>query len=61
MPVATGGTPVGSDFDFVSGYLKFMLNFIGITDVTVIKADQVDATVEEKLVAAKADIEALAA
>ncbi|WP_109466098.1 FMN-dependent NADH-azoreductase [Albibacillus kandeliae] len=61
IAVATGGTPVGSDFDFVSGYLKFILNFVGISDVTVIKADQVDASLDEKLVAVKADIEALAA
>ena len=61
IAVATGGTPVGSDFDFVSGYLKFILSFVGISDVTVIKADQVDASLDEKLVAVKADIEALAA
>ncbi len=61
IAVATGGTPVGSDFDFGSGYLKFILSFVGISDVTVIKADQVDASLDEKLVAVKADIEALAA
>ena len=38
--LASGGTPVGSDVDFASNYLKFILGFLGITDVTVIAADQ---------------------
>ncbi len=36
---SSGGTPVGSDGDFATGYLKFVLGFVGITDVTVIAAD----------------------
>ena len=38
--IATGGTEVGGEIDFVSGYLKHFLGFIGITDVTIIAADQ---------------------
>jgi len=38
--IATGGTPVGSDIDFASGYLRHLLGFIGIDDVTVIGADR---------------------
>lgn len=38
--IASGGTEVGSDIDFASGYLKHVLGFIGITDVTIIAADQ---------------------
>ena len=31
--------PLGSEVDFASGYLKHILGFVGITDVTVIAAD----------------------
>ena len=37
---ASGGTPFESDIDFASGYLKHILGFIGITDVTFISADK---------------------
>ena len=30
---ASGGTPLGSDYDFASSYLRFVLGFIGISDV----------------------------
>jgi FMN-dependent NADH-azoreductase len=38
--IATGGTPVGSAIDFASGYLRHLLGFIGIDDVTIIGADR---------------------
>jgi FMN-dependent NADH-azoreductase len=38
--IASGGTEVGSDIDFASGYLRHILGFVGITDVTIIAADQ---------------------
>lgn len=34
--VTSGGTALGSDIDFISGWLKFVLNFMGLTDVTFI-------------------------
>ncbi len=37
--VATGGTEVGSAIDFATPWLRFVLGFLGITDVTVIAAD----------------------
>lgn len=40
LVVATGGVPVGSDYDFATGYLRHVLGFVGITDVTVIEAGQ---------------------
>lgn len=40
IAVASGGTPVGSDIDFASGYMKHVLGFLGITDVTVIAAGE---------------------
>lgn len=38
LVVASGGVPVGSDYDFATGYLRHVLGFVGITDVTVIDA-----------------------
>jgi FMN-dependent NADH-azoreductase len=37
---ASGGTQFGSDIDFASGYIRHILGFIGIKDVTFIVADK---------------------
>ena len=37
---ASGGTSFGSDIDFASGYIRHILGFIGIKDVTFIVADK---------------------
>ena len=34
----TGGTALGSEIDFATGYLKYVLGFMGMTDVRVIDA-----------------------
>lgn len=34
--ITSGGTELGSDIDFVSAWMKHVLGFIGITDVTMI-------------------------
>ncbi|MEM7269388.1 MAG: NAD(P)H-dependent oxidoreductase [Pseudomonadota bacterium] len=34
--LASGGVPMGSPPDFTTEYMKFVLGFVGITDVTVI-------------------------
>ncbi|MEM6449700.1 MAG: NAD(P)H-dependent oxidoreductase [Cyanobacteria bacterium P01_D01_bin.105] len=47
--VTSGGTPVGTDIDFASGYLKHVLSFIGIQNVTIIAADSLSRTGSEKL------------
>ena len=39
ITISTGGTPLGSDFDFASNYLRFALGFVGITDVTILDKD----------------------
>ena len=46
--LASGGTKVGSDIDFASGYMKHILGFIGITDVTIIAADALMQDAEAK-------------
>jgi len=61
IAVATGGTPVGSEIDFATGYLKHIMGFIGIHDVEVIAADRVMAHGAEAVADAKAEIAKLAA
>ncbi|MFM7378944.1 MAG: FMN-dependent NADH-azoreductase [Erythrobacter sp.] len=39
LAIATGGTPVGAEFDFMSRWLTVFLGFIGITDVAIVAAD----------------------
>jgi len=34
--IASGGTKLGTDVDYISDYLQHILGFIGITDVTII-------------------------
>jgi len=57
ITIASGGTPVGSDIDFMSSWLKFFLGFIGISQVEVIAADGImGADGEAKIAAAHAKI-----
>ena len=54
LAIASGGTPMGTDYDFMSRWLTFFLGFLGITDVTLIAADGImGAGGEEKIAAAK--------
>lgn len=58
----SGGTPIGSDIDFMSPWLKFFLGFLGITDVHMIAADGImGQDGEEKIQAAFHAIEKLVA
>ena len=40
VSVASGGTEMGSDIDFATGYVKHVLGFIGIKDVVFVNADR---------------------
>jgi FMN-dependent NADH-azoreductase len=54
IAIASGGTPVGSDIDFMSRWLTFFLGFLGITDVEIIAADGImGADGEVKIAAAQ--------
>ncbi|VAW81091.1 FMN-dependent NADH-azoreductase [hydrothermal vent metagenome] len=55
----SGGVPAGSELDFATGYIRHVLGFIGITDVTIIAADQHNSRGEEALSEAYAQITAL--
>lgn len=58
---ASGGVPQGSAFDFATPYIKQVLGFIGITDVTVIAAEGVNLDEAAALAKAEAQIIKLAA
>ena len=61
LAVATGGTAVGSEIDFATGYMTHFLSFIGIHDVEVVAADR--QMVDANAASSRADdaIDALAA
>ena len=62
ITAASGGTPVGSDFDFMTPWLKFFLGFLGIQDVEVVAADGIMGEGgEEKIAEAHDQVERLAA
>ena len=52
LAIASGGTPVGAEFDFMSRWLTFFLGFLGITDVTIVAADGIMGQDGEAKVAA---------
>lgn len=54
--VASGGVPVGSAADFATPYLRHALAFMGITDVHIIAADQLNSAGEESVDAARVQI-----
>ena len=62
IAAASGGTPIGSDMDFMSSWLKFFLGFIGIKDVEIVAADGImGADGDAKIEAATEAAERLAA
>jgi len=54
--VASGGVPVDSAVDFATPYLRQALRFIGITDVEIIAADQLNKNAADAIDAARARI-----
>jgi FMN-dependent NADH-azoreductase len=54
--IASGGVPVDSPVDFATPYLRHALAFIGITDVEVIAAEQLNSKAEESIDAARVRI-----
>lgn len=55
------GTPLGSDLDFASGYLRHMLGFLGITDVEFVAADRLAIDREAGMARAATALERIAA
>ncbi len=58
--IASGGTESGSEIDFATPYIRHVLGFLGIHDVSFVAADQLMATGDEKIAAARQTIEAFA-
>ena len=56
---ASGGTPLGSETDFASGYLEHICNFIGIADVFHIDASGSKSTQEQVITQAKKQVDVL--
>lgn len=52
VTVASGGTAMGSEIDFATGYIRHVLGFIGIKDVVFVAADQMAIDAETTLSAA---------
>jgi FMN-dependent NADH-azoreductase len=61
LVMTSGGTPVGSDIDYATGYLQQVLGFIGIHDVEVIAADSLSRTGSNKLAEVKQQLQMMAA
>ena len=62
IAAASGGTPVGSDMDYMTSWLKFFLGFLGIETVGTVAADGIMGEGgEEKIAAAHEEVEKLAA
>ena len=56
LVVASGGVPVDSPVDFATPYLRHALRFIGITDVEVIAAEQINSRGSAAMEAARSQI-----
>lgn len=59
VAVASGGTEMGSDIDFASGYIRHVLGFIGIEDVVFVAADRMMVDAEATLKSAHEAVETL--
>ena len=55
--ITTGGAPLGSPVDFVSGYLRQVFAFIGIEALEIIGADGINRDGEQSIARARQQIE----
>lgn len=58
---SAAGTPIGSEMDHASGYIRFILGFLGITDVDFVAADRLAMDREAGLARAQEALDKLAA
>jgi FMN-dependent NADH-azoreductase len=56
LTIASGGSRVGSETEFLTPYLRHVLGFIGIRDVEIIAADQLLMAGEEKIAQARQQV-----
>ena len=57
LVITSGGTKLNSNEDFLTPWLKFILNFFGIVKVDVVSADQMALDYEKSIKDAEAQIE----
>ena len=57
LVITSGGTMLNSSEDFLTPWLKFILNFFGIDDVQIISADQMALDYEKSMLEAEKQIE----
>ncbi|MFK8025188.1 MAG: FMN-dependent NADH-azoreductase [Ilumatobacter sp.] len=55
--VASGGVPIGSGLDFASTWITTFLGFLGLTDVTIIAAGQLNVDPEGAVEAARQSVD----
>lgn len=61
LAIASGGTPIGAEFDYMSSWLTFFLGFLGIGDVQIVSAaGTMGPDGEDAIAKAHADIAQLA-
>ena len=56
MVITSGGTKLNSKEDFLTPWLKFILNFFGIEKVEIISADQMALNYEKSIKDAESQI-----
>src|SRR6056297_1611287 len=59
LAMASGGTPADAEIDFASPYMRHILGFMGITDVTLVAADRMALDADASLEKAHGQIAAL--
>ena len=59
LVITSGGTKLNSEEDFLTPWLKFILNFFGIEKVDIISADQMALDYEKSISDAEEQIEKL--
>ncbi|TRY31298.1 FMN-dependent NADH-azoreductase [Aliiglaciecola sp. M165] len=58
--ITSGGTELGTDIDFVSGWIKHVLGFIGITDVQIVNSSGLMKDQQAAIERAESSIRAVA-
>lgn len=59
VAIASGGTKVGSDIDFLTPWLHHYFGFIGIHDVTIVQAEALNSNHDKAIQKARASINEL--
>ena len=61
VAVASGGTKIGSEIDFLTPWLRHFLGFIGIHDVEIVQAEAINRNGEKAVEEARASISSIQA